>query len=209
MSKDPRKYFEQITPLIIANLVKHSDDIVQLPFKMREEMADGSTRIVCFSNSTINPQDEILLWSHYANMHRGVRVGFEFPTDIKFPFKIIKVDYREKRMVIDVSRGLAEQTLGDAIVESAQIKSIAWKYEDEYRLMTHPDFCEHRTMPDSKQECFLDFKREWVKSIDFGVRCQQPEIELMLKLLNNDYPKVDKRRAFFHKTEYALAYEVI
>jgi len=208
-AKDPKKFLEKNTPLIIANFVKNSDDIMQIPFKMREEMADSSTRIVCFSNSVINPLNEILLWSHYAKMHKGIRIGFEFPKDIKFPFKIFKVDYSEKRLVIDVSQGLSNQTLGQAIVDSAKMKSLAWKYEDEYRLITHPDFCERRVMPDSRQECFLDFKREWVKSIDFGVRCPQKEIDPILDLLKTDYPKVVKRKAVFHKTEYALEYEVI
>ena len=111
-AKDPKKFLEKITPLIIANFVNKSDDMMQIPFKMREEMADSSTRIVCFSNSAINPLDEILLWSHYAKMHEGIRIGFEFPKDIKFPFKIYKVDYSEKRLVIDVSQGLSNQTLG-------------------------------------------------------------------------------------------------
>lgn len=208
-AKNPNKFLEKNTPLIVANFVKNSDSIMQLPFKMREEMADRSTRIVCFSNSSINPLDEILLWSHYAKMHEGIRVGFEFPKDIKFPFKIYKVDYREKRLVIDVSQGLSDQSLGQAVVDSAKMKSLAWKYEDEYRLITHPDFCEHRTMPDSKQECFLAFEREWVKSIDFGVRCPEKEIELMLDLLKTDYPKIVRRKAVFHKTEYALEYEMI
>lgn len=208
-AKNPNKFLEKNTPLIVANFVKNSDSIMQLPFKMREEMADRSTRIVCFSNSSINPLDEILLWSHYAKMHEGIRVGFEFPKDIKFPFKIYKVDYREKRLVIDVSQGLSDQSLGQAVVDSAKVKSLAWKYEDEYRLITHPDFCEHRTMPDSKQECFLAFEREWVKSIDFGVRCPEKEIELMLDLLKTDYPKIVRRKAVFHKTEYALEYEMI
>jgi hypothetical protein len=208
-AKDPKKFLEKITPLIIANFVNKSDDMMQLPFKMREEMADRSTRIVCFSNSAINLLDEILLWSHYAKMHEGIRIGFEFPKDIKFPFKIYKVDYKEKRLVIDVSQGLSNQTLGQAVVDSAKMKSLAWKYEDEYRLITHPDFCEHRTMPDSKQECFLAFERGWVKSIDFGVRCPQKEIELMLNLLKTDYPKIVRRKAVFHKTEYALEYEMI
>lgn len=206
-AKNRQKFLDKISPLIVANFVKNSENIIKLPFEMREEMADKSTRIICFSNSTINLLDEILLWSHYAKMHEGVRIGFEFPPNIKFPFKIFKVKYSEKRLEIDVSQGLSDQTLGDAIVESAKMKSLAWKYEDEYRLMTSPDFCEHRTMPNSKQDCFLDFDRKWVKSIDFGVRCPQPEIQRIKDLVKNEYPdKIICRRAIFHKTEYALDY---
>jgi hypothetical protein len=208
-SKNPERYLKKITPLIIANFVKNSDSIMQIPLTMREELADRGTRVVCFSHSEIDPLNEILLWSHYANKHAGVRVGFEFPEGTKFPFKISRIDYRDKRLVIDVSKGLTDQTLGYAVVESTKIKSTAWKYEDEYRLLTHPDFCEKRIMTDSKTECFLPFNREWVKTIDFGVRCPNSEVESILNLLKDDYPKVVKRKAKFHKTEYALEYQQI
>ncbi len=64
-------------------------------------------------------------------------------------------------------------------------------------------------MPDLTTGEFLDFKPEWVKSIDFGVRCPQAEIEKVLGLLKTDYPKIVRRRAVFHKTEYALEYKAI
>ena len=56
---------------------------------------------------------------------------------------------------------------------------------------------------------FLAFEREWAKSIDFGVRCPRPEIQRLLDLLKTDYPKIIKRKAVFHKMEYALEYQKI
>jgi hypothetical protein len=210
MAKDPTKVLKKNIPRLTANLVKNSENIIQLPLRLREQMADKNSRIICFSDSKINPLDEILLWSHYAKMHGGVRIGFEFPDGIKYPFKVFKVDYREKRFEIDVSEGLSNLTIGQALVESAKVKSLAWRYENEYRLLTHPDCCEQRTMPDSRQECFLVFDRGWVKSIDFGVRCSQAEIERILNLLKSDYPKeIRCRKAVFHKTEYALEYDKV
>ena len=59
-------------PVAVAYLVQNQDGMLQAPFEKREEMADLSTRIVCFSNSSIDPLDEILLWSHYGKHHEGV-----------------------------------------------------------------------------------------------------------------------------------------
>lgn len=208
-AKNPKKFLEKIQPLIIANFVKNSENIIQLPFEMRSELADQCNRIVCFSNSTINHLDEILLWSHYAKMHEGLRIGFELPMKTG-SFFICKVQYSDRPPVIDVSQTLADQSLGKSIVECAKMKSLAWEYEDEYRLITHPDVCEHRTMPDSKEECFLAFDRRWVKTVDFGVRCPTPEKERILGLLKAVYPnQVKCTEAVFHRSEYALEYKAI
>ena len=55
----------------------------------------------------------------------------------------------------------------------------------------------------------MDFKREWIKSVEVGLRCPEAEIQRIIGLLKTDYPKVIFKRARFHKTEYALEYEQI
>jgi hypothetical protein len=155
----------------------------------------------------LNPLDEILLWSHYAKMHEGFRIGFEFPEAIKFPFKIFKIVYQEKRFEIDLAQGITNPTIGQAIVDSAKVKSTAWKYENEYRMLTHPECCEPREMPNLKTECFLAFERAWVKVVDFGVRCPEQEVVRIVDLVKREYHgQVICRRAIFHKLEYALEY---
>jgi hypothetical protein len=108
------------------------------------------------------------------------------------------------------SNGFSDEAVGQVLIDSAKVKSLAWQYENEYRLMTSPKFCEEKTMPDSTMEHFLDFKREWIKSIDFGVRCPPQEIQRIVELLKANYPKdVVCRKADFHESEYALEYRQI
>ncbi|MDB6020652.1 MAG: hypothetical protein JWQ04_509 [Pedosphaera sp.] len=207
-SKNPQRVLKANIPRIIANMVANPEMIMEAPLKLREQMSDKTTRVVSFSDSNINPLDEILLWSHYARMHEGIRIGFEFPNGIKNPFTISKIIYQDKRFAIDYSQGLTN--LKYALVESAKVKSSAWRYENEYRLLTHPDFCEHRMMPGAKTECFLAFDREWIKSIDFGMRCPQEEINRIINLIKTGYSKaILCRKAVLHKSEYALEYEIL
>jgi hypothetical protein len=97
-------------------------------------------------------------------------------------------------------------------VRSAKRKSEAWRYEHEFRLLTKTFNCEPREIknPDlgSIIEHFLQFNREWVKSVDFGVLSPKPEIERVVGLLKTDYPNVIASKAEFHKTEYALEYKL-
>jgi hypothetical protein len=58
-------------------------------------------------------------------------------------------------------------------------------------------------------EHFLEFKRDWVREVDFGALCPESEIRPIIDLLRRDYPEVTASRACFHETEYALQYNRI
>jgi hypothetical protein len=76
--------------------------------------------MVCFSLSWQNP----LLWSHYADRHHGVALGFDINKA-----KAKTVSYVEERPTIDtVSLEVVEQLL--------YTKYIDWSYEREARMFT-------------------------------------------------------------------------
>jgi hypothetical protein len=72
-----------------------------------EPMANRTLRVVCFSESAVDRLDEILMWSHYADKHNGASIGFEFPDGITFPFKVVRIDYRKERIVLNLTEGLS------------------------------------------------------------------------------------------------------
>ena len=187
----------------------------ELPLERRRQIIDKERRAICFSDpNKVKRADEILLWSHYANKHQGIRIGFEFPDGIKSPFEIFEMQYQENRpeVVFYPSRDEDAQTLS-AIEKAATIKSNCWKYEEEHRLLTRASLCEKGQVKNCDasviEECFLDFKRQWVKSVEFGVFCPDIELQRVVELLKTDYPNVIPRKAGFHKTEYAFDYNAI
>jgi hypothetical protein len=174
-----------------------------------ESMSDQSLRVVCFSESTVNRLDEILIWSHYADKHKGARIGFEFPDGITFPFKVVQVDYRKERIVLNLTEGLGSDHVMTALIEMLKVKSLAWKYEREYRLITSPRLCVCKQLQTGEPADFFPFKREWVKCVDFGVRTSLKEIQTMEEFLQKEYPNVQLRKAVFHPSDYALDYEPV
>ncbi len=209
--KDLKRTIRDRLPQMVINLVKNFDMVNEESLKNRELVADKNARLICFTDPLgIKPLDEILVWSHYANKHKGIRIGFEFPGGIKHPFKIVKVAYQAKRVEIDLSLGAHTSAVQKALVDSMKVKSKAWEYEQEFRLFTNPHLCEIRTMDDSTLEHFIGFKREWVKSVDFGVRCPKGEIDRIVDLLKADYSRdVLFHKAEFHKSDYSLEYKII
>jgi len=83
-----------------------------------------TTGILCFSKNWKNP----VQWSHYANKHKGICMGFEVPD--QYPFE---VEYKNERL----DPG-AEIDLHD-MYKFLSTKFIHWSYEEEWRLFVTLD----------------------------------------------------------------------
>jgi hypothetical protein len=182
----------------------------ELPIARRRQIIDADVRAICFADpGRVKTTDELLLWSHYGKKHEGIRIGFEFPGPFDVPFQLSAIEYQEKRVQVVFSIANDSETF-KSLLRSAIVKCKVWEYEKEYRLFAKTNLC----VPEEIKNCdatttvehFLDFKREWVKFVDFGVFCPESEIHKIITLLKTDYPNAVARKAEFHKTEYALEY---
>lgn len=75
--------------------------------------------LLCFSKSWRNP----VLWSHYANEHKGICLGFDVPDSL-----LHKVEYVQERLQFDqpfLDKYQLQQLL--------RTKFKDWEYEAEYR----------------------------------------------------------------------------
>ena len=83
----------------------------------------ATTGLLCFSTGW----DSTLMWSHYANGHRGVCFGFDLKRDFVIPVK-----YRKARIEIEFDE--TNVTLTPQLEAQLRCtKSNEWKYEQELR----------------------------------------------------------------------------
>ena len=78
-------------------------------------------------------RDDILMWSHYADFHRGVCL--EFDGAAKLMQHAFPVSYSKERPSIHMIRDSNET----AMEKSLRTKSDHWKYEREWRLLSYPN----------------------------------------------------------------------
>jgi hypothetical protein len=82
---------------------------------------------LCFSRSWGHP----MIWSHYADKHRGICLGFDVPED-----KAIPISYNAERLEFDLERQLSKATRDEKLgLKLLTTKFEGWKYEDEVRLV--------------------------------------------------------------------------
>jgi hypothetical protein len=205
---------KDLKKFIAANKEKIKKNLVSVFSQSKAEdfiknSSDRLLRLVCFSESKVEQLDEILIWSHYANKHSGVRIGFEFPDGIINPFKIVPVQYQRQRVSIDMTQGTETELVKRALSETIRVKSLAWKYEREYRMLTAVHLCKNKPLEKGGNADFISFEKDWVKHVDFGVRATPNEIQAMKEFLQKEYPSVPLRKAVFHRSDYALEYQIM
>lgn len=104
--------------------------------------AKENTLVSCFSKK----KDSLLMWSHYADSHRGVCFEFDYESP-----KFYRVIYQDKREQFDIMAGL-QTALASKMLNSGEdydlssidltlkpfySKSKEWQYEDEVRGIFH------------------------------------------------------------------------
>lgn len=98
-----------------------------------ELLRQNDKGIFCLSERFASP----LLWSHYADQHRGLCIGYSVPADAKLQFH--KVDYQGGRLVkcSDLAAMLAGDMNAKRKVDDAVLlrKAPDWRYEREWRLV--------------------------------------------------------------------------
>ncbi len=86
------------------------------------------TGMLCFSKRWKNP----LLWSHYADRHRGIALEFDIDDNVAIP-----VRYRRTRLRLDVDMIIKQDGFGEDLAEELYAtKSKHWAYEEEVRVPT-------------------------------------------------------------------------
>lgn len=153
LKKNP--YFNRIPGFnLIAKMIgSKSKDLDVLVAKDKKEFqekideavsnAKETALISCFSKRN----NSILMWSHYANSHKGVCIEYERPYSIDFK----DVTYKQKRphikMYKAVSHAIALDILGKKETDDETtlhlketldpffVKSTDWRYEEEVRCL--------------------------------------------------------------------------
>lgn len=138
--------------------------------------------LLCFSQFRY----EQLLWSHYAEGHKGIALGFEISKD-----KILKVKYTSKNMrtKFDLTDDPGENE--KKFLNLAKIKYQEWGYEKEYRILLKLEDC---TL--DKGLYFMSFgDRLKIKEIILGCRFNKKDIKLISVLADKLNIKVKNRIA--------------
>lgn len=153
------------------------------------------SKLSCFS--AIN--DEVLMWSHYADKHRGICIGFDFPHKYDEKFILCPVKYLDKIIPLDGTSDVVR-----TILYWITTKSKRWEYEDEIRAITNA----------KTNESYEDitYERKYVKEIRFGCKVSKERISDALKKLQRkgfDFRNIIIKRMMIDEDTFLLKDEAV
>ncbi|WP_172605132.1 DUF2971 domain-containing protein, partial [Flavobacterium psychrophilum] len=153
-------------------------------FRTRKE----EYKVSCFSKKNNN----VLMWSHYAEKHKGICVGFDFPHKVDEIFILSNVKYLNQ-----ITPVCGKAMFEKVILYWLTTKSSVWQYEDEVRAF----------LQEKGDEKIITFDKKYIKEVVFGCNVSNQKIEDTLKKLkktNLDINLINFRRAIIDKNSFKL-----
>jgi len=157
-----------------------------------------NTYIACLNTNYREP----LLWSHYADGHRGICLKFNKEKITSNDEVILsrKVDYNDEP--IDIFREIID-VKSPAFKNYLFKKSSHWEYEEEYRLIAR--IARNETQENSKY-LNIDYENDTLETIIFGAKCRPDEILTVMKLTK--VTNVKYSRLTLSEMEYSCSEEI-
>jgi hypothetical protein len=118
----------------VLNEIQKSDNTIIEKFINKQRSSLIKKLAFC---SLSEVKDSILMWSHYANSHYGIVIGFEF-NDLKDDYHFQKIDYIDELPDFDLIK-FADFLNGKdeyiaELIKDISVKSLAWAEEKEWRI---------------------------------------------------------------------------
>lgn len=125
--------------------------------------------LVCLSETF----DDLLMWGHYTDCHRGFVVGFNTRSEFFLEPPLREVDYCEERVLMGHRRDHRNPPWQELILSLTNRKSDQWKYEKEWRQLRDLSRCVKSTDPNNPERTLyhLPIESEAISCLIFGLKC--------------------------------------
>jgi hypothetical protein len=143
--------------------------------------------IYCLSEKN----DDLLMWSHYSNSHRGLCLQFDASTEITIFWEAFKVIYQEDYPVVNImDMGKAEE-----FRKALLTKSTHWEYEQERRILK---------MEEEGGPGYYRFAPELLKGVILGARMAVEDRQTLLHWIDKYPTRVSIYQSALNGCRYKL-----
>ena len=175
--------------------------------------ASNYLAILCLSR----PSDSCLMWTHYADHHKGVALGFDPAPLCKKTEDYGKVRYQIGRTRFDFQEPLSSEWWAE-ISRICRTKSCDWEYEQEYRMVFRikrlrrepevkgkPIVACTKCPTNKRFNFFIQFQPKTLKQVFLGLRISKREESDIKELLcSKKFDHVGLFKMKRHETEFRL-----
>lgn len=190
------------------------DDVFMNDLKVPKHLRHDSSVLSVFNNtlyktlcdtfvvlSLTETFDNLLMWSHYTDSHKGFILEFDTEHDFFDDKKVVffdRVDYSSARFNFTLST--------DIELKNFLAKGDVWGYEKEWRVVSKKEYAKEIKNKDSSEVIYLfDIPFSALKSVIFGLNASSTFIDKTKKLiLEKQLNHISIFKMEMHDTDYAL-----
>ncbi len=152
--------------------------------------------ICCFTKKNNN----ILMWSHYADSHKGICYIFNHKKNDMFWGSAHEIKYRNKYPFFKYYYFNTEEVIVDILLT----KYIDWKYEEEWRLVAFP-----KQINQAKQPGLIPFDSTSLLGVILGAKISDKDKNLVFKVNEERKKPVQIYQARTILEKYQIAIEEV
>jgi hypothetical protein len=172
-------------PAFLRSLLRQMEGI--------DEAIHKEYRIFCLASKP----DSIVMWSHYANKHRGVCL--EFSTDAEEFSGAYRVIYSERYPLFNLADDDPANNLLPLVTKAA-----AWSYEEEYRVIAEVHATARSDGSLHTHENFLTIPPSSLKSVILGCEMGSSSRESVRDIVKRSGKAISVRQAVRIANHYTL-----
>jgi hypothetical protein len=132
--------------------------------------------------------DNLLMWAHYANSHKGFCIGFNIEKLKSLEEGIVvEVIYDNKMPIMPLFNDIKDY------IKLLITKSLDWKYEKEYRILK--SYYSNKT---------INFSSDIVENIVLGLNMKESYKKEIISIIKRDFPGTRIFEARKNKSEFKL-----
>ncbi|NOT35828.1 MAG: DUF2971 domain-containing protein [Saprospiraceae bacterium] len=157
-----------------------------------EELLNKSAKNVIINKGIgcfLDNKEELLMWAHYADSHRGIALKFDVLKDDDFFYPSRRVVYTQEYPKYNYLKGKNE--VAEKLIFT---KSKEWKYEGEIRIIK----------PKSGQ---YKFNPESLVEITFGCKTSKEDEKTILEIARLKYPHIKIFNAIQNQRNFKLDFK--
>lgn len=180
-------------PSVVANVQKEHLDHVSAKYG-----------VLCMSERC----DSILMWSHYADNHKGIVIGFDDSAKVFRQDKgLLPVNYIKERVVYDANWKPGSVAMTQYETKVVFSKSYDWTYEAELRQLFSLSNLHTKAIGTESKGYFLPFPATAILSVILGLRCPKSTESSIRSLLTQPHlSHIKLSRAVLHDTDFSLKF---
>jgi hypothetical protein len=175
---------------------KYLESVIEKFSNLMRDAIHKQYRVYCLSTHA----ESTLMWSHYADNHRGVCLDFKCDNEVFGG--AMRVNYIDKYPLIDFTC--------DPLLPLIT-KACAWSYEDEYRVVALEKFIDPSVALSGMirtKENFLKLPHGALQSVIMGCLIEKDKADQLQQIIGEQCPRrVAVRRAVRIPNKYSLSIE--